>query len=1030
MKNVFIMLISAFYCFSVAYAAEESTKGIMINNLSVTSADLASAQLTDLSPAAIERGLKDAILLAKPSFDKKTAVLTLSWHSITKQVNGTEFAQALDSPLVTKVKLPLDTTEIQTGQELTIKGDLQKLLDNFDEMIKRSEDKIDVKNEENTTNTTDKNSDYAANNGSSNSDGSGYLSQGGLSETADTGDLSVSTDKIVSSTEACSLFTDFSSMTMAKQERIVKTSSDSGEITEKGACYNIGQVVKIEKDFASDCSIQINGLESYAAGFIYYGFIDGGRLNVSGCKYDSADEKKLTVKLDYSSCSLSTTDINVANATYYPYAVKYSLINGTRYNLTECEPIKEAVTALPTEEESCSIRHDLTALTTYTRHRFNTLDPTEKTVLKTGDCVDFVSYSMQKDLSEDCKITIKNNQFIRGHIMFSIIDGKRYDATGCVYDEIDGEPLTEIKDYKSCSLSDAVIVLDNENYQRAFEKYALIDGVRYELSPCMTEATDTISLPKHTETCDLVHDLNSLTTHRMERIDIYDPSDKNVLKKGDCYSIEEIKIQRDFDAGCAIQLNNTFKTYTRGFKFFSTVDTKKYILSECEYNSSDALAYDNFKDYSKCVVDTGVINLAGGNYQIPFVRYTLIDGTRYELSGCETASDDIRLLPTKTETCDANEDFNHNTYFYMQRIDTYNPSASILLKKGNCEPIGSTEIKRNYDVSYCVNLPDYINHKLNLGYKNYITEDGDDSFIGDCSVDIDNPVPMYENVSTCNATENLSNSKAIINKKWFYDLEDGSAKEVTNCQPSDEIYSIVNTQNTCSPVIMPDSNKVVLQDRKGWVDSSDVWHYVTDCVPTSNEVDIETEICSSPKYEHDFIGGTSYLRTRKFYSFNGSNVYLTSCAREPSISFAQYKETTGCSVANDDSNLRTQLFERTAANLQEGKTIIKGCTASSNYIPYQLLSNGVLAEFSYTICSGSKWPLSLVYSKMFATKIGYPNDWVDSPTSYSTKICSGNGDNQSRDLMDAYIWQSGENWRRPDGSVFLRNSSIHIKWQK
>lgn len=1035
MKNKIIVFICSLFCWSFTVAAAmDSTKGIMLNSARIDSSSVVAARLSDLSPSAIEKGLKDVQLLAKPTFDQKSKVFTMEWHSITKTINGTEHSKTLTEPLGSQLKLQAETVEIPVGQSVTIKGDLESLIDDFDVLLRDAKSTTEINSEKNVdASITNEGENDASNKGSdiaSSSGNGGYLSEGGLTENNDLEDGGISVDEISSTTQACALNVDWSTMNAFMQERVIKTSNETGETTDIGECYNIGQANKIEKDYSSTCNIQINGEQSYVKGFLYYSFLNGERVELSGCQYESSEAEPLLVKHDFEACNLSFAETNLAENKYYPAAVKFTMINGTRYNLTECEVIQSASTPLPTRAEVCEVEHSIDEMTSFTMKRIDVYDPSDSELLKTGDCERHISFPIMKDYEAGCSIRFNNDEtFIKGFQYYSNISNKRHDISSCEYDESELQQANVIKDFDSCSLDYAEVNAEQGNYHPAFVKYTLIDGERFELSGCETSIEDIKPLPLKTEVCELEHSIPELKTYRMERIDTYDPANRERLIEGDCYSIEEIAIQRDFDAGCSIQIDSTFNNYTRGFKYFSTVDSKKYTLSECEYNGNDAVAYDSFKDYSICDLELAVVDLQTGKYQPAFVTYTLIDGVRYDLAACANDVKDIRDLPVKTETCEMSYDYENLIAHDMERIDTYDPKNEHVMKSSDCYSVKEYPILKDYQFDTCLDLPDYNTNKIALGYKHFYQNDEKDYYIGNCEFDFTNKKDMFQIVDTCKASENLTTSSATINKKWYYNTESGERVFITDCLASSETYPIVNTSNTCSPQYIASTGEVVVQHRKGWQDKDGVWHYSTNCEPSDQTTNVLKEWCTSPEYEHDFVGGQSYRRSRNYYNYEGNKVYINGCSRDSVTSYSHYKTTSGCTVDHDDSNLRSRLYEKTMANLHSGTTQLKGCAASSNYVPYTYVSVGYQAYaglggatekeitniFQYPSQEGTT-----TYCNLAKTQWSYVFDEVIGDINTKEKWCNNQGCYHKGTVRSEYKQTT---YRRHDGSTYKLNNS-------
>lgn len=178
-KFMWMCLSLSLWVFS-ALASDDFTKGVLLSTVPINSSSLSTAQLSELSSAAIEKGLKDTQLLAKPSWDAKHRVMTLNWHSITKTVNGTEHSKALTEPLTTQLKLPKGVEQITVGQEITLKGDLDSMLEDFDRLLADAEQATEIDSEKNVdASTTNEADDFGGSTSSSGGgSGSGYLSEG------------------------------------------------------------------------------------------------------------------------------------------------------------------------------------------------------------------------------------------------------------------------------------------------------------------------------------------------------------------------------------------------------------------------------------------------------------------------------------------------------------------------------------------------------------------------------------------------------------------------------------------------------------------------------------------------------------------------------------------------------------------------------------------------------------------------------------------------------------------------------------
>lgn len=720
MRFVKTTVASAAVLFSLgAIASEEWVKTQLVSAHQVETGAETSAVLTNLSPAAIQKGLRDTQLIADVAHDKKSGLVSYTWHSLAKEINGTEYAQALSEPLISQVKVSKEVTNVSAGQELVAKGDVESMLADFDLLLAKAKEPTEV----DASSTLNQETVNEADNGAAGSSGgSGYLSGNeGVTENPDVNDPTLELDKIVEKAESCSMKIDLTNMIVSQQERVIKTSSKTGEVVETTECQNVGQA--------------------------------------------------------------------------YP-------------------------------------------------------------------------------------------------------------------------------------------------------------------------------------------------------------------------------IRKDFQAGCSVNLDKTSGQYVKGFKLYSMVDGKRYDISECEWENSDGISYDVFKDFEACPLNKSVINADRGIYRPAFVEYTTIDGKRYDLGDCITSESQEKSLPTKLEMCTNYHDLVAKVSYERQRTDTYDPEFKSVLKSTECSNTGTSyPIERDYELSECADLPDYNQGKLFLGYKNYYVKSSENEYIGNCISDMDKPQTITQEIGECIAVENLTDKLATLKKRWFYtDESTGKKVFVSDCVESDETYPIVTTEETCNPEYLADINKVIIKSRDGWKDSNNGWHFVSECRPSGAEADIQTEVCSAPKYEHDFVGSQSYIRSRDYYVYKNDKQYLNECSRDTKLSFSHFKETAGCGVQHDDGNLRSRIFTKTMANLQEGKTELKGCEAENQYVPYQYVSGFSKYDspaVSYwrdirSICLDSRVDESKNIVSTYGTGMTYL------PHAGAIGADFGSSGSMSKAWIDINV----KDWRRMDGTIY------------
>jgi len=738
MKKQLIGLLSAVLFSTLSFAATTDYVNVKTTNqYSPTSNELLSASLTDLSPKAVEIGLREAELLASADYDKKTNIVTLQWHSIAKTIKGTKLSENLAEPLTTRVKLSDNNQTIQPSQALIASGEVEGIIDAYNRLLTKAQESVEV-DASKTLETSTENDFSNKDNGSGS--GSGYLSGDGgeLTDKGELPDVEVNTDQIIESVEKCSLKVDLASGLVSEQERTVKTSSNTGDVVEVTNCANSGQ-----------------------------------------------------------------------------------------------------------------------------------------------------------------------------------------------------------------------------NYP----------------------------------------------------------------------------IRRDFEAGCEVKLNNETGQYIKGFKLYAMVEGSRYNISECEWDDLNSITYTVLKDMDTCSLDKATVNADRGVYFPAFVNYTLIDGKRYSLSDCETSESVVKDLPTKFEKCENYNDFSLNISYVRERIDTYDPEFKTVLKKSSCSNTGEEfAIQRDYKVPECSYLPNYNESKLYRAYQDFYLVKSNPVYIDGCKIDSENPIEIFQETGACSPIENLTDRIAIIKKRWLYvDTETTKKVYVSECMDSNETYPIVTTQESCVPEYFSDLNKVIIKNREGWQNGTGEWTFTTACRPSGDEAEVLKEFCESPKYEHDLVGGVSYLLSRDYYVHNNEKQYLNSCSRDSSSSFSHVVTANGCAVSNNDSGKYTQYFKRRYVVIN-GQTIsLEACAASSQIVYYVPI--GDVSVFNESITADTcrygykAYSLAEMYSRFHTKSYGVP---TYNPSSSSPARKASCKYYQSSEYVYDYqatstLTVTEKRYQRGDGSVVNLDRSAVLR---
>ncbi|MFA0155674.1 hypothetical protein [Vibrio sp. 10N.261.46.A3] len=321
------------------------------------------------------------------------------------------------------------------------------------------------------------------------------------------------------------------------------------------------------------------------------------------------------------------------------------------------------------------------------------------------------------------------------------------------------------------------------------------------------------------------------------------------------------------------------------------------------------------------------------------VKTSTVTNEIIEQGQCQPTGKTYPTYIEETQFCDMFYDYDEMKAIEMTKTVKLDKDTNEELSSTSCDFSNvSYPIQKDFNAS-CDNFNSYTDQKIYFGYREYIDKEGvggDKEYISACKLDMNNPKPLFSEVEECTATENLIDNVATINKRWYY-VDDQSLEHeyITDCIATEEEYPIQETEITCSPYIDEYSGAVLTQTRKGWQDANGNWHYATECRASADSSEVPVQKDFSGELEHDFVGGVSYEMSRDYYVHNGERVYLTnSYSRDPSVSYPHQLTEEGCTLTHDDANLRSRISQKTYINRKGQLEIIKGCEASSSYVPY------------------------------------------------------------------------------------------------
>ncbi|MDV2358399.1 hypothetical protein Q5N48_17385 [Vibrio cholerae] len=401
----------------------------------------------------------------------------------------------------------------------------------------------------------------------------------------------------------------------------------------------------------------------------------------------------------------------------------------------------------------------------------------------------------------------------------------------------------------------------------------------------------------------------------------------------------------------------------------------------------------------------------------------------------DTGADDFVVKPDtttkRTVACSINYDFDKLVASEMAKEETVSSNTNAVVSSTDCQPTGVTyPILKEYAQSKCATTTDFTNAKHYLAYRHYIDKSGTGEkaeYVSECKTDTANPLTILQDTSDCGISENLTSFITTVNKKWYYD-DKGAQVFVSDCMPSSETYLITESDADCVPFLNENLGTVYTQSQLVWTDSKSVVHKVTECRPSNNELQLSKEYKGT--LEHDFVGGVSYEISRDYYVYKGEKKYVTDFSRDPTISYPHYRSTDGCSTANDDANLRSRLYEKTFITKNGATSVIKDCTASSNYIPYQNLGITSLGSYTYeTTCRISHYTLAqMIDMSRTQLNIGDVTVWKQSPSSNQRKQCTwGGGDDKTGEYQSSRYYGTQQSWRRFNGTTYSI-STIYAEW--
>lgn len=622
-----------------------------------------SANLTNLSPQAIELGLRDAEILADFSYDEKTRVVEIEWHSISKEIKGTKLSETFNVPLTSKVKLSEESQGVNAGQKLVAVGDGAEIVDAYNRLLAQAKEEIDIDNSKSMLNAEDSNTNSGS---GSMGGGSGYLSDSGVggdnSENPAFEDVEVNTDPIISNVQECPMRVDLSGMVVYEQERTIKTSTETGDIVEATPCEQAGEQYPIRKDFEAGCTVKLNeSTGEYVKGYKLYAFINGSRYDISECEWSQEDAIAYKVVKDFDACPISQGVIVEPERLFMPAYVQYTQVEGKRYDLTQCTTSNDTTRDLKVIVERCEPLMVIADSKAYERKREVTIHPDGKTRLREYTCQSTgEEYALQKEIdAQGCNALpdYKNMKLFRGLRYYINEAGEKSYLSNCTTSPDVYHDLSLV--IGNCEAG--INLTDSKATIRKKYIYEADNGSIEEYTECV-DTDETYPIADTQESCmpQLVPGTNKVVIFMRKA---WNDAFGEVHFVSDCRATSgEIEVQKEFCenpryehdlAGGASYYRSRDYYYYNNDKFYinacsrDTAQSFSHTITTSGCGISHEDAYKRSRQYAKTILntpkDSGLV-LKNCSPYASYVPYVLAQTKRASGSGsdCQKLSPDVK----------------------------------------------------------------------------------------------------------------------------------------------------------------------------------------------------------------------------------------------------------------------------------------------------------------------------------------------------------------------------------------------------
>lgn len=344
-----------------------------------------------------------------------------------------------------------------------------------------------------------------------------------------------------------------------------------------------------------------------------------------------------------------------------------------------------------------------------------------------------------------------------------------------------------------------------------------------------------------------------------------------------------------------------------------------------------------------------------------------------EISEADTASGtdnyDSNLITTTWEDCYPRvSELEEKLYLQHQEIQTN--SDGTINSTGECADTGQTITASRVWGETDAGCPNIYDFDAGLAYFQYIAVaqyNEQEIVVRDCYNDQSQYASIQATSVNCGWRHDFDLGFSVQQEELYY-MMGSSPSYITACQDQTTSYTHYETSMTCDPAIDAVNNLYFPASRIAFTLNDGTVDYATECrVLDGVGYAISEQFCN-PKYEHDYLGGTSYYLTKDVYT-DGDGVQqpLTECLRSGTTSFPHLTDTDACPIDNDNVNLQTTFYGTLYIDTpDDGILELEACHQIGVPLAYVRVDDYAETEFT----SSATWTVPPGVNEAFVTLVG------------------------------------------------------------